>query len=439
MEQPNKIEPEYPIIPERWLANYLPMWLGQVISVLGSALVQFALVWYLTEKTGSATVLAMAMLVALIPEVFLGPFSGAIVDRLNRKSIMIVSDLLVALATLVLVLLFAFNQIQIWHIYVILFIRAFVGTFQYPAMSASVSLMVPRQQLTRLGGINQAARGAIQIAAPPLGALLLKSLPMQGILAIDLVTAALAILLLIAFVKVPQPKNNREHEPISPRLVLQDVAEGIKYTYAWKGMFFLMLGATFINMLATPAFTLLPLYVTKHFMKGATELAWLESAMGIGVIIGGLLLGVWGGFKRKVLTTLIGILGLGFGILTMGLVSKEMYVIAIGLMGFSGISSALANGPIGAIFQTKIPPEMQGRVLSVLNSLATAATPLGLIFAGPLADRVGLQPFYIMAGLMCVGIAMYGFIEKRVFYLEDQQAGGEVIEKPRESTIELMR
>ena len=154
MEQPESVKPEDTNIPEHWLANYVPMWLGQVISVLGSALVQFALVWYLTEKTGSATILATATLVSLIPEVFLGPFSGAIVDRLNRKTIMIVSDLLVALATLALVLLFAFNQIQIWHIYVILFIRGTVGTFQYPAMSASISLMVPKEHLTRLAGIQ---------------------------------------------------------------------------------------------------------------------------------------------------------------------------------------------------------------------------------------------------------------------------------------------
>ncbi len=415
-------------IPTRWLANYLPMWLGQIISVLGSALVQFALVWYLTEKTGSATILATATLAALIPEVFLGPFSGAIVDRLNRKLIMIVSDLLVALATFVLVLLFAFNLIQVWHIFVILFIRGIVGTFQYPAMSASISLMVPKQHLTRLAGINQATRGAIQIAAPPLGALLLSSLPMQGILAVDLVTAAVAIFLLVVFVKVPQPKDNRAHEPISPRLVLKDVADGIKYTHAWKGMFLLMLGAALINMLATPAFSLLPLYVTKHFMKGASELAWLESAMGIGVIFGGLVLGAWGGFKRKVLTILVGILGLGLGIVGLGLLGKEMYTFAIAIMAVLGVASATANGPIGAIMQTKIPPEMQGRIFMVGNSMASAASPLGLVVAGPLADKLGLQVFYVSAGLMCLAIGVFYYLNKQVYTLDNQQPGGQLIE-----------
>ena len=181
-------------------------------------------------------------------------------------------------------------------------------------------------------------------------------------------------------------------------------------------MFMLMLGATLINMLATPAFTLLPLYVTKHFMKGATELAWLEFAMGIGIIVGGLLLGVWGGFKRKVLTILVGITGMGIGIIALGLLGKEMYPFAIAIMAVLGVSNATANGPIGAIFQAKIPPEMQGRIFMVLGSMATAASPLGLLLAGPLADKIGLQVFYISAGLMCLGIAVFGYLEKRTLH-----------------------
>jgi DHA3 family macrolide efflux protein-like MFS transporter len=231
---------------------------------------------------------------------------------------------------------------------------------------------------------------------------------------------------------VPQPKNNREHEPISPRLVLKDVVEGIKYTYAWKGMFLLMLGASLINMLATPAFTLLPLYVTQHFMKGATELAWLESAMGIGVIVGGLVLGVWGGFKRKVLTIMVGILGMGIGITALGLLGQEMYPFAIAIMGVLGVMNATANGPIGAIFQTKIPAEMQGRIFMVLNSLSSAASPLGLLLAGPLADKIGLQVYYISAGLMCLCMGVFGILEKRVYTLDDQLPGGQLIESAAE-------
>lgn len=156
---------ENELLPQHWLRNYLPMWIGQAISILGSRLVQFALIWYLTEKTGSPTVLASATLVGLIPGVILGPFAGALVDRWNRKLTMILSDGMVALATVLLAILFAANLIQPWHIYVLLFIRSLAGIFEFPAMKASVSLMVPGEFYAKLSGINQVLEGSSQL--PP--------------------------------------------------------------------------------------------------------------------------------------------------------------------------------------------------------------------------------------------------------------------------------
>ena len=273
-----------PVMPEKWLRNYLPMWIGQAVSLLGSALVQFALVWYLTEKTGSAGVLATATFVALIPGVLIGPFAGALVDRWNRKRTMIFSDLGVTLATLGLVVLFAGGWIETWHIYVVLFIRSLSGTFQGPAMSASTSLMVPKEHFSRLSGINQALYGVINIVSPPAGALLLEVLPMQGVLAVDIVTAALAIALLLFLVTVPQPARDDQASATTPMQILADVRTGLRYVAGWPGILMLMISASLINMLATPAFTLLPLLVTKHFGLGARELAWTDSAFGIGVV-----------------------------------------------------------------------------------------------------------------------------------------------------------
>ncbi|NLW71307.1 MAG: MFS transporter [Chloroflexi bacterium] len=434
MEEP--VIEEKPQAPKNWLTNYALMWIGQILSLLGSSVVQFALVWYLTEKTGSAVVLTTTMLVGMVPEVFLGPFSGAIVDRLNRKMIMIVSDALVALATLALVFLFAAGWVQLWHIYVIIFIRSLVGTFQYPAGAASISLMVPKEHLTRLAGINQAARGFLQIAAPPLGALLIKFWPVQNVLAVDLVTAALAVFLLVLFVKVPQPKQTKAPEPISASALLKDVGEGFRYIYAWKGLLWLMIGALLINMIATPAFSLLPLYVTQYYGKGATELAWLESALGIGMIAGGLLLGVWGGFKRKIYTVICGNAGMGIGIILLGLLSKTMYQLAIPVMGLIGLTNGLTNGPFLAIFQTKIRPDMQGRILTAVNSLAVGATPLGLLLAGPLADTLGIKVFYLAAGVMCLLIAAGWLKTRQVYTLEDQEEGGRLAVEPAASAEE---
>jgi len=411
-------------LPARWLRNYLPMWIGQAVSLLGSGLVQFALVWYMTEKTGSATVLAMATFVALLPRVFLGPFAGALVDRLNRKAIMIVSDTAVALATFALVVLFHLGITQIWHIYVVLFVRSLCGSFQYPAMQASTSLMVPSEHYARLGGINQAMYGVIDIVSPPLGALLMSVMTMQAVLAIDLVTAAVAIGLLALFVHVPQPVNAQSAEVITPRRVLGDVQYGLKYAVRWSGLFTMMVMASFINMLASPAFSLLPLMVTQVYGKGAAEVAWLESALGLGVVAGGLLLGVWGGFRRKTATMLTGLLGMGVGITILGLTNSGTYLLAVGMMTLIGLMNALANGALGAIMQTKIPPDMQGRIFTVIGSLASAASPLGMLLAAPVAEWLGIRAWYLIAGVFCGSMGIYGFLKRSVYTLDAQEPGG---------------
>ncbi len=415
-----------PDVPAHWLRNYLPMWIGQAVSLLGSGLVQFALVWYMTEKTGSATVLAMATFVALLPSVILGPFAGALVDRLNRKAIMIISDTAVALATFALVVLFHLGIAQIWHIYVALFVRSLCGSFQYPAMQASTSLMVPREHFARLGGINQAMNGVITIVSPPLGALLMSVMTMQAVLAIDLVTAAIAISLLALFVRVPQPPRSQTAEALTPARVLADVRNGLKYAVGWSGLFKVMVMASLINMLASPAFSLLPLMVTKIYGKGAAEVAWLESALGLGVVAGGLLLGLWGGFKRKTATTLTGLIGMGAGITILGLTDRNTYLLAIGMMGLVGLMNALANGALGAIMQTKIPPEMQGRIFTVIGSLASAASPLGMLLAAPVAEKLGIRAWYLIAGVFCAAMGVYGFLKRDVYTLDDQEPGGKL-------------
>jgi len=413
-------------ISARWLRNYLPMWIGQAVSLLGSGLVQFALVWYMTEKTGSATVLAMATFVALLPRVILGPFAGALVDRLNRKAIMIISDGAVALATFALVVLFHLGITQIWHIYAALFVRSLCGSFQYPAMQASSSLMVPREHFARVGGINQAMYGVIDIVSPPLGALLISVMTMQAVLAVDLVTAAIAIALLALLVRVPQPPLSQSAEAITPARVLADVRNGLKYAVSWPGLLKVIVMASFINMLASPAFSLLPLMVTKIYGKGAAEVAWLESALGLGIVAGGLLLGVWGGFKRKTATTLTGLIGMGAGITVFGLTDSRTYLLAVGMMGLMGVMNALANGALGAIMQTKIPPEMQGRIFTVIGSLSSAASPLGMLLAAPVAEKLGIRAWYLIAGIFCAAMGVYGFLKRDVYTLDDQEPGGKL-------------
>ena len=233
---------------------------------------QFALVWWLTKTTGSPAVLATATFVALLPNVFLGPFAGALVDRWNRRKVMILADTSIAFATLGLVLLFWSGHIQIWHVYMIMFIRALGNTFHWPAMRASTSLMVPKKHLSRIAGLNETLGGMMNIVSPPLGALLLEALPMQQVLSIDIFTAFLAILPLL-FVTIPQPRKKLSEKSITPRQLLADVAEGYRYMVKWTGLFILTIMATIVNFMVNPAFTLTPLLVTKDFNGGVWHLS----------------------------------------------------------------------------------------------------------------------------------------------------------------------
>ena len=413
-------------IPSNWLANFLPMFIGQVISLLGSSLVQFALVWYVTKLTGSAAVLATASTVALLPQILIGPFIGALVDRWNRKQVMIIADFIVALATAVLALLFAFSLIQIWHIYVILFVRAMAGIFQGPAKTASVSLMVPKDQLTRLGGINQVVNGLTETFSPALGALLMELLPIQGVLAVDIVTAATAILLLVFLVKVPQPKTAPTTQRVTPRSLLADVKSGFEYIITWPGLLIVMLIASSINLLLAPVGNLMPLLITEYFKGGASELAWMQAAMGIGAILGGALLGVWGGFKRKVVTVIIGIFGISMSVLAIGFVSPNGYLTALLFSGLNGIMLSFANGSFGPLLQTKVPSEKQGRVFTVLSSNSLALMPIGLLLSAPIADRFGVLVVYRTGGALGILIAIYGLLNKQVMTIDKQLPGGKL-------------
>jgi DHA3 family macrolide efflux protein-like MFS transporter len=395
---------------KRWKASFFTIWSGQALSLLGSQLVQFALIWYLTIQTGSATVLATASLVGLIPHVVLGPIVGTLVDRWNRRLIMILADSMIALATVGLVVLFATNLVEIWHIYILMFIRSVAGGFHGNSMTASTSLMVPKEHLTRIQGINQMLNGGLNIVAAPLGALLLEMLPMQGILAIDVVTAIIAITPLFFFV-IPQPERIERGQLHSSdkTTVWQDFVSGLRYVFNWPALLIIASMAVVINFLLTPAFSLLPLLVKDHFNGSAIQLSWINSSFGIGIILGGLLLGIWGGFKRKLMTSMLGLAGMGIGTLLMSQVPPTGMYIAVGAALIVGIMQPITNGPIFAVMQSTVDPDMQARVFSLLGSAASAMSPIGLLIAGPLSDKFGIQTWFLLGGMICLLMAFAGF------------------------------
>lgn len=407
-----------------WKGKFFTIWGGQATSIFGSQLVQFALIWYLTVATESATVLAIASMVGMLPSVVLGPIVGTLVDRWNRRWIMVAADGLIAAATLVLALLFYKDGAEIWHIYVVMFIRSLATAFHGNAMTASTSLMVPVEHLARVQGINQMLNGGLNVVSAPVGALLLAVLPVQGILAIDVLTALVAIIPLL-FIDIPLPErlSRREAVQSAAASLFDDFKEGLGYILAWPGLLIVSGIAVGINFVISPAFALIPLLVKSHFGGGALELGWVESAFGLGVIIGGAALGAWGGFQRKIVTSMAGLIGLALGAMLIGLAPPNLLVMAIagGLM--IGLMLPLINGPIVAVIQSCVQADMQARVLSIFTSLCTGMAPLGLALAGPLADQIGTQGWFLIAAGLCLTMGIFGLLNPAVMNIEEHGNG----------------
>lgn len=402
-----------------WQRTFFLIWVGQAFSLLGSELVQFALVWHLTKTTGSASVLAFASFVALIPRVLISPFTGALVDRWDRRRTMILADVGIAAATMALAAIFFFGRIQIWHIYAIMFIRSLGSGFHWPALQASISLLVPKDQLSRIAGLNQTLRGTLGILAPVFAALLLDYLPMFGILSIDVLTAILAISPLLVVV-IPTPEKKSFDDSEKPMRIIDDVKFGFRYLYNWKGLFYLALAATLLNFLLNPGFTFTPLLVTQYFGKGAIELSAIESAFSAGMILGGMILSAWGGFKKNIITTLLGILGLAFGTALIALTPSNMFFLAVIGMAISGLMQPMANGPLFAIMQAHVEPEIQGRVFSMLESMVSAMMPISMLIAAPVAEWIGIRGWLLFGAVGCLIIGAGGFFVPALMNIEEE-------------------
>lgn len=399
------------------MTRFAVVFIGQAFSLFGSRLVQFALVWWLTMESGSASALAFASIMAILPQVLLGPFAGTLVDRWNRRTILMVSDGVIALAVVVLALLFAQGSVQMWHIYVLMAVRSLGGAFQWPAMQASTSLMVPEEHLSRISGLNQSLQGLANIVAPPLGALLLELIPIQNILAIDVSTAILAIGPLF-FISIPQPR--REASAEGRPSVLADLREGFRFVWGWKGLMMIVGIALVINLLTNPAFTLLPILVTNHYNGGAIELAWFQSANGVGMIAGGILLGVWGGFKSRIKTAMSAMIIMGGGLLIFSFLPGDALLLGVGLLFVFGTMNSIANASFFALLQATVPADMQGRVFTMMMSLIMSMTPVGLALAGPVADLFGLRIWYTVAGVVMIIMSVGALFVPTIRQLEEE-------------------
>ena len=401
------------------MKKFFVLWSSQAASLFGSAVVQFALAWYITRETGSATVLATALMVSFIPQVILGPLVGPFIDRWNRKLILICADLYVMLLTVALIILFVTDSIQIWHIYLIMVGRSIGETFQMPALGASIPLIVPEKHLVRANGLFQMLQSGIRVVAPPAGAFLMEALPMQGVLSVDIITAIIAVGCLLPLV-IPRPKRTTLTEKANHFI---DIKQGFHYVWARRGLLILMcmVGLLFF-FVASPAL-LMPVLVNTHLEGDVLKLGWLTSASGIGGVAGGLLLGVWGGLKRRIHTAILGLMIMIPCSIGLGLTSPSIYyATTIPSMLFMGVGLSFFSAPSNAIMQTVVAKDMQGRVFALYHSLVAAAFPLGLIIGGPIADAFGIRSLYFIASGTWLIILSLALLSKSLMNLEYQKA-----------------
>jgi DHA3 family macrolide efflux protein-like MFS transporter len=283
--------------------------------------------------------------------------------------------------------------------------------------------MVPAEHLGRVQGANQMLQGGIGILAPPLGAVLLGIIGMSGVLAMDVVTALFAVLPLLVLA-IPEPKRSAERAGATA--VWQDIRAGLEYLRRLPGHLAFIGFAAAINLVLVPAFALLPLLVLRELRGGVASQAWLTAAFSVGLIAGGLLLGIWGGFRSRVRTALVALVGLGGATVVLGLVPAGFLALAVSAMLVVGASAAVVNGSIAAVFQATVAPEVQGRVFTLMTSVATAMTPLGLLLATPVANLAGIRAWYLAGGVVCALLGAAALLVRPILEMEGRpvRAGG---------------
>ena len=370
------------------MRTFLIIWFGQLISLVGSGLTGFALGVYLYQRTGQATQLALSMVAATLPNLLLLPFAGALVDRWDRRRVLILSDTGAALVTLALFVLLATGRLHVWHVYVGNALSSALGAFQRPAYMAVPSLLVPRKQFGRAGGLMQVADAVSTIVAPLLAGFLIAAVGIEGVLLVDLATYLFAVGTLLA-VRIPNPV--RPAPPAGRGSLLREAAFGWIYLRGRRGLMGMLILFAIVNFALGFYSALFTPLVLSSF--GTEVLGSLLSVSGFAMLAGSLVMSAWGGTTRKIYTVLGAISLSGLGMAAVGLRANALLMGAGNLFFFAIVP--IANAASQAIWLAKVEPGVQGRVFAVRMMIGSAITPLAYLLAGPLADRAA-EP--LMAG-----------------------------------------
>ncbi len=390
-----------------WKKLVTTFMVSQTVSLLGSMLVMYSIMWYVTLSTQSGVMMTIMVLCTFVPALLISPFAGVWADRLNRKRLMIIADLLIAGVTLVIAILFFMGIRELWIVFVVSVIRSIGQSVHQPAVSAVYPQIVPKDKLLKIQGISQGIQSASMILMPLLAGLLLAVSSIEYIFFIDVITAIVAVIILIFYVKLPKHEAEMNQEAID---YFKDIKEGLKYAFTHPLIFnILLFGFLFMFMVAAPAF-LTYLQVARVFGPEAWRLSILEAVFGIGMLFGSILIAAWGGFKNRLLTYFVAYIAIGIG--TVGLGLPFNFWVYIGFWAFVGFFISVSSPILTALIQEKVDPLYIGRVFSVFGLISMVSMPLGMVLFGPISDTVDVSLIILLSGVMMIIIAIYPLFKK---------------------------
>jgi DHA3 family macrolide efflux protein-like MFS transporter len=390
-----------------WLRTFLIIFTGQAFSLLGSYALNFALVWWITAQTGSAALLAYAAIAAILPQALLGLVVGPFIDRWDRRFTMIFADLFVAATSLALLALFAAGTPAVWLVIAVIAFRSIGAAFHTPASQAAVPMYVPQEHLMRVAGWNFFLGSGVAMVAPVLGAFLIGIAPIAAVIWLDVAGALLAVASLL-LVKIPHPARS-EPAPAGQGFIgglKAEFLEGWRELIRHQGLLELTFVLVAVTLIYMPISALFPLMTLEHFGGDALRWSLTEFAFGTGMLGGSLVVGFLSQRFSAVNLVGAGILVVGGMIGVSGLLPSSGFWIFAGLCVLMGFGAPLFGAPLTALFQSLIEPSKLGRVMALYMTMAMIASPAGLIFAGPVAERVGIAVWFAVSGLLVVLVGL---------------------------------
>ncbi|NLM36298.1 MAG: MFS transporter [Clostridiales bacterium] len=378
-----------------WRRNIILFLSSQTISLFGSMLVQYAITWYITLNTQSGVMMTISIICGFLPTFFLSPFAGVWADRYNRKLLIILSDSMIAAATLIIAILFIMGHDAMWLLFVASAIRALGGGIQSPAVNAFIPQLVPEEKLTKVNAVNSSIQSITMLIAPMISGALLTKAGIETIFFIDVITAAIAVITLFLFLKVPAHSKALEKQTVS---YFSDLGEGIKYIRNHTYVKAFMVFCAIFFFLAAPASFLTPLQVSRNYDEDVWRLTAIEIAFSVGMMLGGIIMASWGGFKNKIYTMTLTAFVIGACTISLGLVTS--FGIYLFVMAVIGIVIPMFNTPATVLLQQKVEPNFLGRVFGVLGMISSSMMPLGMLVFGPLADIIRIEYLLIGTGIV---------------------------------------